>query len=108
MEANRHKRRNAPAPMPAKSTSAFVFTVLKKLIVMGAIYFAGYMNWSIAWLVTPILLSDTREFLCDANNTVRRKIAKESARGHERDAILARVEDLPSWVIEFGAPMLLR
>ncbi len=99
METNRDKRRKAPPPTHAKSTSAFVYTVLKKLTVVSAIYFSGYMNWSIAWLFTPILLSETREFLFITNNVVRRKIAKASAQGYERDAILARVEDLPSWVI---------
>lgn len=82
-----------------KSTSAFLFTVVKKLSVVCFIYWTGYMNWSIAWIVTPILISETREYLSESNN-VRRKIAKESSKGKERDAILARVKDLPSWVID--------
>lgn len=80
-----------------KSTTTFVFSLLKKLTVVCAIYGAGYMNWSIAWLVTPILLAETREFLSDTN-IVRRKIAKASARGKERETIMACVRDLPSWV----------
>lgn len=80
-----------------KSTSSFVFSLLKKLTVVSAIYCAGYMNWSIAWLITPILLAETREYLSDTN-IVRRKIAKASARGKERETILACVRDLPSWV----------
>lgn len=98
METNRNVRRRAPTISSEKNTSAFVYSVLKKLTVVSAIYCAGYMNWSIAWLITPILLTETREYLSDTN-IVRRKLAKASARGTERDALLARVRDLPSWVI---------
>lgn len=91
-------RRRRPVYTNEKSTTSFVISIVKKMTIVGVIYCAGYMNWSIAWLITPILLSETRQFLCDTN-IVRRKIAKESARGKEIDAILARVEDLPSWVL---------
>lgn len=90
-------KRKEPAFDSGKSTSAFILTVVKKLSIVGFIYLTGYMNWSIAWIVTPILLNETRDFLSDTNN-VRRKIAKESAKGNERGAILARIRDLPSWV----------
>lgn len=91
-------RRRAPAQEHGKSTSAFIFGVVKKLSIVSAIYCAGYMNWSLAWLITPIILGETREYLSATSNVIRRKIAKESARGNEKGAILACVRDLPSWV----------
>lgn len=100
MENNRDEpsvERKLPPYDMGKSTSAFVFTVVKKISIVGFIYLTGYMNWSIAWIITPILLGETREFLRETYN-VRRKIARESARGNERGAILARIKDLPSWV----------
>lgn len=105
MEINKEEpspkvKRRMPASDTGKSTSAFILTLVKKLSVVGFIYWTGYMNWSIAWIITPILLGETREFLGETNN-VRRKIAKESSKGNERNAILARVRDLPSWVIDF-------
>lgn len=93
-------RKREPSCDTGRSTSAFLLTVVKKLSFVGFIYWTGYMNWSIAWIVTPILLSETREYLTESNN-VRRKIAKESAKGNERGAILARIRDLPSWVNDF-------
>lgn len=93
-------KRKMPSVDSGKSTSVFIFTLVKKLSVVGFIYWTGYMNWSIAWIVTPILIGETREYLTESNS-VRRKIAKESAKGKERDAIMARVRDLPSWVTDF-------
>lgn len=98
--AIRRKARAKTTEVPNRiSTSTFVYSLLKKFTVISAIYCAGYMNWSIAWLITPILLADTRTYLTDTN-IVRRKIAKASANGKERDTILACIKDLPSWVID--------
>lgn len=94
------RKRKEPSYDTGKSTSAFLLTLAKKLSFVGFIYWTGYMNWSIAWIVTPILLGETREYLTESNN-VRRKIAKESSKGNERGAILARIRDLPSWVKDF-------
>lgn len=93
-------KRREPECDTGKSTTAFLLTVVKKLSIVSLIYWTGYMNWSIAWIITPILLGETREYLSETNN-VRRKIAKESAKGNERGAILARIRDLPSWVTDF-------
>lgn len=82
-----------------KSTLEFAYSLLKKLTIVFVIYYAGYMNLSIVWFITPILLSETREYLSDTN-IVRRKIAKASASGKEREIILASLKDLPSWVIQ--------
>ncbi|XP_037044351.1 extended synaptotagmin-2-like isoform X2 [Bradysia coprophila] len=100
METNQRPRSNASVTLPinGKSTTAFVSSLVIKLIAVSVIYGAGYMNWSIAWLITPIVLSETREYLTDPRNVVRRKIARLSASETEKKTILACVKDLPSWV----------
>lgn len=87
-----------------KSTSKSddgIFTILysiaKKVTMVGAIYLVGYMNWSVAWLITPIVLAVTREYWRKTNE-VKREIAKASAVANEKDVILARIDDLPAWV----------
>ncbi|KAI4465022.1 extended synaptotagmin-like protein 2 isoform c [Holotrichia oblita] len=70
---------------------------LKKASVVGAIYLAGYMHWSVAWFITPVLLLVVRDQMRqDADR--RRDIAKVSALTNEKDVILARINDLPAWV----------
>lgn len=89
---------------PKEKTSATtdsIFTILysiaKKVSIVGAVYLVGYMNWSIAWLITPIVLAVTREYW-HKTNEVKREIAKASATANEKDVILARITDLPAWV----------
>lgn len=78
-----------------------VFTILysiaKKVSLVGAVYMVGYMNWSVAWLITPIILAVTREYWRKTNES-KREIAKASATANEKDVILARINDLPAWV----------
>lgn len=78
-----------------------VFTILysiaKKVSLVGAVYLVGYMNWSVAWLITPIVLAVTREHWRKTNES-KREIAKASAIANEKDVILARINDLPAWV----------
>lgn len=92
------------APKPNGKSSAAtdsIFTILysiaKKVSIVGAIYFVGYMNWSVAWLITPLVLAVTREYW-HKTNEVKREIAKASATANEKDVILARISDLPAWV----------
>lgn len=95
--ADRRKKVEPTVCSNQKSTSTFVYSVLKKITVVSVIYCVGYWNWSISWLITSIILAETRDYLMDTN-VVRRKIAKASAAGRERETILACVKDLPSWV----------
>lgn len=80
-----------------KNIRVFFFLILKRVILIQAIYFVGYMNWSSTWLITPMVLFETRKFF-RSNNDVKREIVKASTKGKEKDVILTRVEDLPSWV----------
>lgn len=74
-----------------------VYSIAKKVSIVGAIYLVGYMNWSIAWLITPVCLAVTREYW-QKSSQLRREIAKASATANEKDVILARINDLPAWV----------
>lgn len=77
-----------------------VYSVLKKVAIVGAIYFVGYMGWSMAWLITPIIFSVTRE-QWKKSSQLKRDISILSAISNERDVILAKITDLPAWVKYF-------
>lgn len=83
------------------SSSESIFTLLysfaKKVTIVGAVYLVGYMGWSVAWLITPIVLSVSREYWHQTSE-LKRSIAKASATANEKDVILARISDLPAWV----------
>lgn len=74
-----------------------IYSIVKKVSMVGAIYLVGYMNWSVAWLITPLVLSVTREHW-QKSSQLKRYIAKVSATANEKDVILARIKDLPAWV----------
>lgn len=74
-----------------------LYSIVKKVTVVGAIYLVGYMNWSVAWLITPVVLAVTREYW-KKNSEIKREVAKASALANEKDVILARINDLPAWV----------
>ncbi|XP_031626482.1 extended synaptotagmin-2 isoform X3 [Contarinia nasturtii] len=101
--ASKEASKDEPVVKPAASTRSddSVFTILysivKKVSVVGAIYLVGYMNWSVAWLITPVILAVTREYWHKTNET-KRAIAKATATSNEKDVILARINDLPAWV----------
>lgn len=79
------------------SIFSIVYSVLKKVVIVGAIYFVGYMGWSMAWLITPIMFSVTRE-QWKKSSQLKRDISILSAISNERDVILAKITDLPAWV----------
>lgn len=79
------------------SVFTLMYSIVKKVSVVGAIYLVGYMNWSVAWLITPVILAVTREYW-RKNNAIKREVAKASATANEKDVILARISDLPAWV----------
>ncbi|XP_055296568.1 extended synaptotagmin-2-like [Sitodiplosis mosellana] len=83
------------------SIKTFIWAIVKKATVINAIYLVGYMNWSIAWLITPMILIETHNYWRETNGANRkfvRKIARQSAATNEKDVILANIKDLPSWV----------
>ncbi|XP_023313110.1 extended synaptotagmin-2-like isoform X2 [Anoplophora glabripennis] len=69
----------------------------KNLILSGIIYFIGYMNWSISWIIIPIIISifnDERK----RKSLKRRNLIREAALRSEKDVILENIGDLPAWV----------
>jgi len=71
---------------------------LRTLAWIG-VYLLGYFDFSIAWMITPLLLSVMRD---QWKKEKRNKLAaaREAALSNEQAMIEARmnVEDLPSWV----------
>lgn len=88
---------NVKTSAATDSIFTILYSIVKKVSIVGAVYLVGYMNWSIAWLITPIVLAVTREYW-HKTNEVKREIAKASATANEKDVILARINDLPAWV----------
>lgn len=76
---------------------SIVYSAAKKIAVVGIVYFVGYMNWSVAWLLCPLLLSVLREQY-RSQHDIRRNVAKASANASDKEVILARLNDLPAWV----------
>lgn len=33
------------------SVGSWIYSLAKKIIVVGTVYFVGYMGWSVAWLI---------------------------------------------------------
>lgn len=88
---------NGQTPKATDGIFTILYSIVKKVSIVGAIYFVGYMNWSVAWLITPIVLAVTREYW-HKTNEIKREIVKASAMANEKDVILARITDLPAWV----------
>lgn len=84
-----------------KRIVSLLFTIAKKATLFNVIYLVGYMNWSVAWLITPMILIETHKYLCINNGSKQfvRKFAKESTTTNEKDVLLTSIKDLPSWVI---------
>ncbi|KAL9890734.1 extended synaptotagmin-like protein 2 isoform 4-T8 [Glossina fuscipes fuscipes] len=89
--------------MPPKKSSAedsilsVIYTASKKVFIVGSIYLVGYMGWSIAWLIAPVILSVARD-RWQKSTKHKRSIAKASALASEKEVILARIDELPAWV----------
>jgi len=79
------------------SLMSIIYSAAKKVGVVGIVYLVGYMNWSVAWLICPLLLSVLREQF-RSKHDIRRAVAKASATANDKDVILARLNDLPAWV----------
>lgn len=76
---------------------SIIYSAAKKVAVVGVVYFIGYMNWSVAWLLCPLLLSVIRDQY-RSKHDIRRAVAKASATASDKEVILARLNDLPAWV----------
>lgn len=85
------------ASVDEKNFRVFLLLIIKKAILINVIYFVGYLNWSVTWLLTPMILLETRNYW-GSSTSIKRAITKKSTKGREKDVILTRIKDLPSWV----------
>ena len=74
-----------------------ILSFAKKISTVAAVYLLGYFEFSVAWLIGPIIFSVIRQEWRKEKD-LKRNIAKAAALCNEKDVILARVDDLPSWV----------
>ncbi|XP_061389220.1 extended synaptotagmin-2, partial [Musca vetustissima] len=74
-----------------------MYAVAKKVAIVGSIYLVGYMGWSVAWLIAPVVLSVARDRFRKSTEH-KRSIAKASALASEKEVIMARIDELPAWV----------
>jgi hypothetical protein len=79
------------------SILSVLYSFAKKIGTVAIVYLIGYFEWSAAWLIGPVILSVIREEW-KKDKELRRNIAKAAAMCNEKEVILARVDDLPSWV----------
>ncbi|XP_075981979.1 extended synaptotagmin-like protein 2 isoform X2 [Anticarsia gemmatalis] len=76
---------------------SMIYRFFKKVSVVGAVYLVGYMQWSVAWLIGPVILSVLRD-QWRRESEYRRNLAKAAAKSSEKDFVLAKLDDLPAWV----------
>lgn len=89
----------APPRRVSSSSSVvnIVYLAFKKVCTVAAIYLVGYLNFSPAWFVAPVILSVVRDEW-KKTKELKRNVAKASALSNEKDVILARIDELPAWV----------
>eukprot|EP00092_Neocalanus_flemingeri_P064404 GFUD01078159.1.p1 GENE.GFUD01078159.1~~GFUD01078159.1.p1 ORF type:complete len:1135 (-),score=294.37 GFUD01078159.1:524-3928(-) len=100
MEENKDE---GPVTLQPRQASNPIVSIAKKLgmrtLAWIGVYFLGYFDFSIAWMITPLLLSVLRDqWKKDKRNKLT--AAREAALTNEQAMIEARMsaEDLPSWV----------
>ncbi|XP_069702958.1 extended synaptotagmin-2 isoform X2 [Periplaneta americana] len=79
------------------SILSVLYSFAKKIGTVAIVYLIGYFELSVAWLIGPVILSVIRDEW-KKENELRRNVAKAAAMCNEKEVILARVDDLPSWV----------
>ena len=89
--------------LPPRGQSSSVMGVVRKIglrtLAWLGVYLLGYFDYSVAWLVTPLILSVVRdEWKKDKRN--RLAAAREAALSNEQAMVEARLDmdELPSWV----------
>lgn len=68
-----------------------------KFAAVGVIWGLGYMNWSLAWLIAPVLISVWRSEN-KKDNQLRLSTAQAISLMNEKQMIETRMNELPSWV----------
>ena len=97
--AGSHLAKPEEEPTPTESILKVVQKMFLKSFAWFGIYFLGYYNFSVAWLVTPLFLTALRS-QWKKERDAKLSAAREAALSNEKAVIESRirVEDLPSWV----------
>ena len=103
MDEREEKKDEAPVTLEARQPNNPIVTMAKRLglrtLAWIGVYLLGYFDFSIAWMITPLLLSVMRDqWKKDKRNKLA--AAREAALSNEQAMIEARMnaEELPSWV----------
>lgn len=103
MEAKKDEKEVVTLTSRESSSGSMVVGVFKKLgtrtLAWLGVYLLGYFDFSIAWMITPLLLSVLRDQWKKEKRN-RLTAAREAALTNEQTMIESRMrsEDLPSWV----------
>ncbi|KAG6799268.1 extended synaptotagmin-1 isoform X1 [Apis mellifera caucasica] len=84
-------------PWPYMNIGSLTISFLTKLATAGIIWSWGYLNLNIAWLIGPIALiawkTERRK-----DNELKLITAQASVMAKEKELIMSRLDELPSWV----------
>lgn len=82
---------------PYMNVGSLTISFLTKLATAGIIWGWGYFNYSIAWLIAPIAFSVWKAER-KKDNELRTITAQASVLAKEKELIVERMNELPSWV----------
>ncbi|XP_033227436.1 extended synaptotagmin-1 isoform X2 [Belonocnema kinseyi] len=86
-----------PINWPYMSLASLSTSFAAKLAAVGIIWGWGYMNLSLAWLIAPVVLSVWRKER-KKDQELKRLMAQATVLCKEKDIIVSRLDELPSWV----------
>ncbi|XP_032679722.1 extended synaptotagmin-3 isoform X1 [Odontomachus brunneus] len=86
-----------PSTWPYMNVSSLTMSFVTKLMAAGIIWGWGYFNFSIAWLIAPIAFSVWKAER-KRDNELRTITAQASVLAKEKQLIVSRIDELPSWV----------
>lgn len=96
-ESNVSNKDSKPIIWPYMNVSSLTISFLTKLAAAGIIWGWGYFNYSIAWLIAPIAFSVWKAER-KKDNELRTITAQASVLAKEKELIVNRMNELPSWV----------
>jgi len=100
---DKEESKSEMTPLAPQTSTSTVVAIAKKLglrsLAWLGVYILGYYNFSIGWMITPLLLSVLRD-QWKKEKRKRLTAAREAALTNEQAMLEARmgVEELPSWV----------
>ncbi|KAG7202803.1 hypothetical protein KM043_009963 [Ampulex compressa] len=86
-----------PNPWPYMNLSSLSMSFLTKLVTAGIVWSWGYLNFNIAWLIAPIAFAAWKSERHN-DSKLRAFVAQASVMSKEKELIMSRLDELPSWV----------